>query len=399
VFGSDYITQFGTPTASFSNVGIDEVAIYPNALTNSQIINHYNFISTASPNVIFSVDPLLADAESGDHAVLAIDNVNIVETPVTATTLLVAPSVLAVKNLSTSATALTASADNTDVTVFYGWTIYADPAIAYAERPGTYFLNDFYYQYIQTNIAPYRYLTFDSANAALDYGTDTDYAVANAVINGTVVNPDLGINGKSVKSTGTYTNGAVIFKESEHSDNWGTGPNSWHTSFWMQRAVDDTSTGLRVLWNVNGYADNQHIIIYHYQNKLHVQINSQNDAPITISTANNINVFDFNRHHIVLNSHHNNNQNTLTLYVDGVQVATQNIGTYAITTINGTPHTAPNDEVNNLPRLGVGTLITPFGFTSLPVVPTNISVYFDEIYWDKNQINLTDVINQFNAMP
>jgi hypothetical protein len=140
-------------------------------------------------------------------------------------------------------------------------------------------------------------------------------------------------------------------------------------------------------------------MIYHYQNKLHVQINSQNDSPITMTTANNINIFDFERHHIVLNSHHNNNQNTLTLYVDGVQVATQNIGTYVVTTINGAPHVGPNDEANNLPRLGIGTLITPFAYTALPVVPSNISVYFDEIYWDKNQITLTDVVNQFNAMP
>lgn len=378
---------------------LDEWALYPTVLANSDIATHYNFISTLSPNVTFTAPLLSADVEIKDSQVLAIDNAILTGDFVTATALIVNPTIIAQKTINFAASALNASAQNTDVTVYYGWTIYETPAIAYAEKPSTYFLNDLYYQHVQANIAPYRYLTFDSANAALDYGTDTDYSVVNAVINGTVVNPDLGINGKSVKSTGTYTNGAVVLKESEHSDNWGTGNASWHSSFWMQRAIDDTSTGLRVLWNVNGYADNQHIIIYHYQNKLHVQINDQNDAPITMSTANNIDVFDFNRHHIVLNSHHNNNQNTLTLYVDGAQVATQNIGTYAITTINGTPHTAPNDEVNNLPRLGVGTLITPFGFTSLPVVPTNISVYFDEIYWDKNQITLSGVVSQFNAMP
>lgn len=384
---------------ALSDMYYDECAIYSAPLTNSQIIQHNSFIGTLSPNYTHVASSLNANAESGDHQFVVTSNVTAIATPIIGSALFVDPAVLAVKNISNSATVLTASALNTDVTVYYGWTIYPTPAIAATEMGPAYFLSSYYYQYIQTNFAPYRYVTFDSSAPYLDYGSDTDYSVANVVVNGTVVNPDFGINGKSVKSTGTYINGAAILKESEHDDTWGTGNNSWHSAFWMRRALDDTSTGLRVLWNLNGYADNQNIIVYHYQNKLHIQINGQDDAAITISSANNVNIFDYERHHIVIKSHHNNNQNTLTLFVDGIQIATQNIGSYAITTINGLPHVGPNDEANNFPRLGIGTLITPFGSTALPVVPSNISVYFDEVYWDKNDVTLTEVINQFNAMP
>jgi hypothetical protein len=389
----------GSSSEGIASYYFDEIALYNFRLNNSQIINHHQFINTLSPNSINNTNPFTAYAEIGDHQFTVESNVNAIAIPITASALFVDPMVVARKNINYSASALTASATNTDAAIYYGWTIYPAPAIAATEMGPAYFLSSYYYQYIQSNFAPYRYVTFDSSAPYLDYGSDTDYSVANVVVNGTVVNPDFGINGKSVKSTGAYTNGAAILKESEHDDTWGTGNNSWHSAFWMRRALDDTSTGLRVLWNLNGYADNQNIIVYHYQNKLHVQINGQDDAAITISSANNVNIFDYERHHIVIKSHHNNNQNTLTLFVDGVQVATQNIGNYAVTTINGAPHIGPNDEANNFPRLGIGTLITPFGSTALPVVPSNISVYFDEVYWDKNDVTLTQVVNQFNAMP
>ncbi len=75
------------------------------------------------------------------------------------------------------------------------------------------------------------------------------------------------------------------------------------------------------------------------------------------------------------------------------------IGTYQIELTNGSQHVGANSEANNFPRLGIGTLITPFVNTALPVVPTNISVYFDEIYWDKNGINAGQVATLFGMMP
>jgi hypothetical protein len=400
IFGSDYITTFGTPTASFSEVGIDEVAIYANALTNSQIINHYNFISTASPNVSYQVGSFDADVQSGDHQVIAIDNAIISETPATATTLFADPSILAVKNKSITADIMTASAQNTDVTIFYGWTIYAEPAIAYAERPEAYFLNDFYYQYVQTNIAPYRYVTFDAADGTLDYGTDADYAVIPTTIGGTVVNPDLGINGKSVKTTGSsYITDGVILRESVHDDDWGTSGNHYSSSFWIQRALDDTSTtGLRIIANAYGYGTGDYFLLYHYQNKLHFEFKNTTTV-ITQTTVNNINLFDYNRHLVVLDLDHTGQTDYAKIYVDATLVMTIDLGTNRVSLINGTPHTAPNDEANNLPRYSVGCLITPFAETSLPVVPANTKLIIDEVYWDKNSITQTQVTNLYNAMP
>jgi len=401
IFG--YGIQLGGSKEIKLNDGVmfDEFAYYPITLTAAQVLDHYSFVKQQSPDETIFADGLEVTAVMGqNNNVLARINFEYDADPITALAAQIPQPVMTTGfDRVVSVQHMFAQAFTVDPEHSHGSTISHTEFVVYAELPNAFHLNTIYYDYVQANIAPYRYVTFDSSEPYLDYGTDTDYSVANFVINGTVVNPDLGINGKSVKSTGTYTNGAIVFKESEHLDNWGTGPNSWHTSFWMQRALDDNSTGLRVLWNANGYADNQNIIIYHYQNKLHVQINSQNDLPITMSTPNNVNVFDFGLHHIVLNSHHNNNQNTLTLYVDGLQVATQNIGTYQIELTNGSQHVGANSEANNFPRLGIGTLITPFVNTALPVVPTNISVYFDEIYWDKNGINAGQVATLFGMMP
>lgn len=379
----------------------DEIALYDFPLTSSQIIQHYNFISTLSPNFTYYEEPLEASAQSGDHQFVVTSNVNAIATPITGSADFVMPSVLAQKVINYSAPALTASALNTDVTVYYGRTMLTDPAVASAESKEGFALNTTYSDYVQANIAPYRYVTFDTATPYADFGTDNDYSVAATVVGGTIVNPDLGINGKSAKTAGTsYITDGVILKESEHDDNWGTGNNSYHSSFWMERAIDDASTtGLRVLWNLNGHNDNQNVILYHYQNKLHLQINNQVGAPITITSANNVNVFDYTRHNIVINSHHNNNNNILYVYVDATLVLTQNIGSYAVTTINNPIHVGANDEANNFPRLGIGCLITPFGDTALPVVPTNTKLILDEIYWDKNQILQTAVTNIFNIMP
>jgi hypothetical protein len=387
IFGSQNASSFGTITKTFSGQGIDEVAIYSNALTNSQIIQHNNFIGTLSPNVYHNATAITVDADSGNHLVLAIDNVNIPESPVTANALFV--------NKSISATPLTASALNTDVTVYWGWTINAIPATAYAEKPATYFLNDIYYQYVQTNIAPYRYVTFDSANAVEDYGTDADYSVVPTTIGGTVVNPDLGINGK-------YITDGVILNESEWNDSWSTGQNSYHSAFWFQRAADDASTtGLRVLWNLNGYKDNQHVVLYQYQGKLHMQFNNGSGTWIEQDSTNGIDLFDYQRHLVIIEfDHTNTNNNTVRLYVDAVLKMTVNLGAYTGSTTNASSaDSGPNNEINNHPRLSVGCLITPFGSTALPVQPTNTKLIIDEIYWDKSPISLQQVQNLYAAMP
>jgi hypothetical protein len=402
VFGSDHSTRFGTITETFSAQGIDEVAIYSQALTNSQIINHYNFISTLSPNVSYGATPMYLDIESGDHSVLAVDNVTIAETPATASGLFVHPTVVAVKNLSTSADPLTASAQNTDVTVYYGRTIIATPAIAAAETKEGFALNTTYYDYVIANINPYRYVTFDTATPLADFGIDNDYSVTPTTVGGTIVNPDLGITGKSAKTAGTsYVTDGVILKESEWNDSWGTGQNSYHSAFWFQRAIDDASTtGLRVLWNLNGYKDNQHVVLYQYQGKLHMQFNNGSGTWIEQDTGA-LDLFDYNRHFVVIEFDHTNvNNNTVRLYVDAVLKMTVSLGVYTGTTTNAaTADSGPNDEANNHPRLSIGCLITPFASTALPVAPANTKLIIDEVYWDKNSITSTMVTNLYNVMP
>jgi hypothetical protein len=378
----------------------DEFAYYPITLTASQVLDHYSFVKAQAPDEIISPDTLEAVAIMGNHAVLPVQNFEYEADPITALAAQIPePAFFTGFSKTVTAQLMTAQAFTIDPEHSHGSTISHTEFLAYAESANAFHLNSIYYDYVNANIAPYRYVTFDSASPYFDYGSDIDYAVQNFTIGGTVVNPDFGINGKSVKSTGSYTNPAITFKESEHFDNWGTGNNSWHSSFWMQRALDDNSTGLRVLWNLNGAYDNQNIILYHYNNKLHLQINNQDAAPITITTANNVNPFDFGLHHFVINSHHNNNKNHLYLYMDGLLIADQDINTYMVDVINNPIHVGANDEANNFPRLGIGGLITPFGSTALPVVPTNTSVYYDEIYWDKNDILAAAVAALFGAMP
>ena len=274
---------------------------------------------------------------------------------------------------------------------------------AYAEKGNNSFaLDGTYYSYINTNVAPFRYVTLDGASVYTDYGSDNDYAVIPTSIGGTVVNPGYGINNKSVLTTSqSYNNSGIIMKESEWNDTWGTGQNTYHSAFWMQSTPQDTSNnGLKVLWNLNGYKDNQHVILYQYQNKLHLQFNNGSGTHIDSPTTSNYNLFDGNRHFILINFNHTNtNNNTVNLYVDSVLASTINLGTYTGTTTNSATSLPTNDEAYNYPRLCAGGLITPFNVTALPVEPSNISILVDELHWAQTGANQTLVTNVYNAMP
>jgi hypothetical protein len=396
----------GGESYSFENNGIapgqmDEWAIYNFALSNSEIVQHYEFISTLSPNSTIFPDIFEANSESGNHQFTVTSNAIPEIKEATASALLTMPTLIAGRSFTHNANPMTASATVFTPEVSLGTTFLATPNIAYAESVNAYHLNSVYSDYVQANITPYRYVTFDGANAFVDYGTDADYSVIPTSVGGTIVNPDEGINGKSAKTAGSsYITDGVILKESEWNDAWGTGQSSYHSSFWMEEAPEDNSTGLRVLWNLNGYKDNQHAILYNYQSKLHMQFNNGSGTHLDFATTNNINLFDGLRHFVVVAfDHTNNNNNQVLLYVDSVLVLTCSLGSYTGQTVNGTTFVGPNDEANNHPRLGVGCLITPFGVTALPVVPTNTRLYIDEIVWAKTAINQTGVTALYNAMP
>ena len=392
--------EFGKATGNQTT--FDEFAIYDQPLTNSQVLEHYNFISNQNPNRVIASTPLTAAATSGNHTGFAQADRNIAANPMTSSINFVMPVILTSKSIGHFALPLIASALNTNVVVYYGTTISANSVVATAEAKEGFFLSDIYYNYVQTNIAPYRYVTFDAQNEYLDYGIDNDYSLIPTTIGGTIVTPDLGINGKSVKTAGTsYVTDGVILKESEWNDSWGTGANDWHSAFWFQRALDDNSTtGLRVLWNLNGYKDNQHAVLYQYQNRLHMQFNN-GSGTFTETDSTALDLFDYNPHFVVIDHDHGGgSSNTVKLYVDSVLRFTANIGSITPTTTNATSaDSGPNSELNNFSRLSVGCLITPFISTALPIVPTNTKLIIDEIYWDKNAITQQAVTNLYNAMP
>lgn len=386
-------------TGQAFNSHIDEIAIYSQPLTNTQIINHYEMIGLLSPNVQFFAETFNANIDTEDHSFTVTSNAIPEIKEATASILMVEPDVQGGKSVTAIANAAIASALATETLISYGINISVDEFVAYAESANAFALNTIYFDYIQSAIAPYRYVSFDSSTPYVDYGTDNDYSVISTS-GGTIVNPEFGINGKSAKINGiTYTDG-VVLKESEWNDTWGTGQNTYHSSFWMQKADDDVSTGLRVLWNLNGYLDNQHVILFQYQGKLHMQFNNGSGTHVDSVTTNNIDLFDGQRHFVVVTfDHTNNNNNTVHLYVDSVLVLTVSLGSYNGQTVNGTSYVGPNDEANNHPRLGIGCLITPFANTALPVVPTNIKIYVDEIVWAKSAANQTLINNLYNIMP
>lgn len=383
------------------NTFIDETAVYPDTLSTSSILDNYNFINNLDPNRNIFAEPMVSTAQSGNHQFAVTSNADPEIKEATASALLTTPTLIAGTSVTNTASVMTASALSVMPEASYGITHLATPNIAYAESVNAFALNTIYFDYVQANILPYRYVTFDGASTLVDYGSDNDYSVQPTILGGTVVNPDEGINGKSAKTAGTsYVTDGVILKESEWNDTWGTGQFNYHSSFWMEKTPEDNSTGLRVLWNLNGYLDNQHVILFHYQNKLHMQFNNGSGTHLDFVTTNNIDLFDGQRHFVVVAfDHTNNNNNIVNLYIDSVLVLTCALGSYTGQTVNGTTFVGPNDEANNHPRLGVGCLITPFGSTALPVVPTNTKLYLDEIIWAKTAIDQTGVTALYNIMP
>lgn len=389
-----------TYRSSVANTLIDETAIYPITFNNSDILDNFNFINNLDPNRNIFVDPFEASATSGTHVFTVTSNANPEIKEATASAIAVTPTLIAGRSFTHNANAFAASSTIVQPGLSLGNTRTATPITAYAESVNAFALNSIYYDYVQANIMPYRYVTFDAANVYADYGTDNDYAVQPTVVGGAIVNPDEGISGKSAKTAGiNYATDGVILKESEYNDTWGTGLNRYHSSFWIQKADEDVSTGLRVVWNLNGYYDNQHVILYQYQGKLRLNFNNGSGTFIEQTTVNNIDLFDGNRHFVLIDFDHTGVNSSVYLYVDAVLVMTVNLGTYSGTTINGVTPVGANDELNNHPRLSVGCLITPFASTSLPVVPTNTRIIADEIIWAKTAINQAGVTALFNIMP
>jgi len=383
-------------------VKVDEFAIYPKTLSGTQVVEHYNFIKSLSPDTRYNSTVTEFRVEIGNHQVIPVQNTIFDEDPMPALAARIPePVIIGGKSKTIAPDESEASALIVNPSVTTNSILDVDPMRTNAELLLPSISNNYYYQYVQSNIAPYRYVSFDTNVEYQDHGTDNDYSVIPTTINGIISQYKDSINNKSVITSGNSYQDGVILNESEWNDSWGTGANDWHSAFWFERAESDQSTtGLRVLWNLNGYKDNQHAVLYQYQGRLHMQFNNGSGTFIeTDSTA--LDLFDYQRHFIVIDHNHGGgNNNTIKLYVDSVLRFTVNIGSITPTTTNAaTADSGPNHEANNRARLSVGCLITPFGSTALPVQPTTTKLIIDEVYWDKNVITQTQVTNLYNAMP
>lgn len=379
----------------------DEIALYPSVLSNSDIVDHFIYMQNLGPDFTFTAPALTASSTSGTHFFGVSTTTNYPATPATGSAeMLNAQAVL--PDAYIVAVPFDASVDivNPTSSVTSQINFAAIPATAYAEMGPGYFLDTTYSEYVISTHDPYRYVTFDGSDELLDYGSDADYSVIPTAIGGTIVLPGQGINNKSVLTNGqSYITDGVILKESEYDDDWGTGTATYHSSFWIKRSVlDQSTTGLRVIWNLNGALDNQHVVMYQYLGRLYAQFNNGSGTYIE-QFAPNIDLFDYDRHLVAISFDHTGVNNFVYIYVDAVLVMTVDLGQYTGSTINSNTYLGPNDEANNFPRLSVGCLITPFADTSLPVVPTNTRVYIDEVVWAKSALTQTGALNLYSAMP
>ena len=383
-----------------SNSEFDEMAVYTRALTNTEIVQRYDFVANLSPDTVVGHQAFTASALMPTAFGFVQNDTTFVASSATASADLVDPEVLASVNVSNAAEVWVALGLMKDPG-FVGVPdaiIQSAPFIGFAEMGEALYVNQTYFDYVMQNIQPYRFVTYDNQNPLEDFGSDATFAVPSNTFVGELVGRQFGINNKSVESSGLdYTNDGAIFFESDSTDDWGTSNGNYHFGFWMQRSVNDQSiNGLKVLANLNSHKEDDHLVLYEYQNKLFLTI-VRNSNSFEFS-ANIGTLFDFERHFILVKFRKQGNKNFAEVYVDGVLKISEDLDNVKLITTNDTAF-APNNPENNKPRLAIGSLITPFEDTILPVIPTNTRMYIDEVHWAKTAITAQQVLDLFNAMP
>ena len=380
------------------------IALYKSVLSYSNILAHYNFVATSSPNRTIDSLPIEATALLVDPNFIVVTNKTFPATPITASTLAVDPSVLAAVGDGYDAEILAASATFVNPS-FYGnpdAIITATALTASADTPqNVYRVDTAYYSYVQTNIAPIRYVTFDAPGSDTDWGSDQDFAQAVPfVYDGTITSSINGLNNNSLLSTGTnYLTSGLIMKESQWDDDWGTTAGSYHSSFWIKRHPDDVgSNGLRIIQSAYSPLDGSYGILYQQNNLLKLEM-FNGTSYFTATSSYNVNVFDYAKHHIVVNFRKTGSNHFIDIYVDKGLALNIGVGTQALIFKNSATYLPPNTETNNMARMSVGALIPPIAYTSLPVTPTATKMYIDDVYWAATAITQTGVNNLYAAMP
>lgn len=381
-----------------------EFATYKSVLSDSEILEHFTFINESSPNRLINAVPFTSNAFLINPTILAVDNVTFPQTPVTASAELFEPTFNIEVGDIYNAEAMEASSEFVEP-FFFGdpdATVISDTFTAYAEvAPQIYRLDTAYYSYVQANIAPHRYVTFDVPISTKDWGSDNDYSnAAPFVYDGIITEANDGLANNSLLSSGTnYLTSGLIMKESEWDDDWGTGLGSYHSSYWIKRSPEDIApNGLRIIQCAYSEFNNAFGILYQYQNQIHFEIFNGTDY-YTASSTVGVNVFDYAKHHIVVNFRFTGTNHFVDIYVDKQLVISQNVGAETLAFVNSDTFLPPNTETNNKSRMSIGALIVPIELVSIPVLPTPTKMFIDEVHWAQTSINQTGVNNLYAAMP
>ena len=398
-YNEDYINPF---------IMLNGLALYKKVLTNSDIIQHYDFVSSASPNRLIETLPGSASASIFDASVISVANINFPGTLLEIDpAIIVNPIVSAGVDQSSPAEPSTANASMVYPS-FVGnpdRNYLAVPALGYAELSDNAFVIDSrYYSVLSSNVSLYRYVNFDSPTSTSDLGTDLDYANATPfTYSGTINLPYQGINNNSLVTSGSnYQTSGLILNESEYNDTWGTDENGYHLSFWIKKTLQDTnSNGLRTIANLYSEFTGHYAVLYQYGQKLRFELHdpTNNAVRFKFESSSDSNVFDGKRNNIVINFDNSMTDNIIKVYVNNSLVMNMNVGTRAISLINGTTNVSANSETYNKPRLSVGCLITPLESTELPTTPTASIIQIDEVYWSKSTITEQQLSDIYNSMP
>lgn len=386
---------------NYDQGSMDELAIYPRPLTASEIIDDYTYVANTSSDRDYDAQPMIMTGVFAPAQFLAIQNVYIENIQMTASALFASPTVVASQNINYSVSAFTATSS------MYEPEFYGNPDVliqssllsATAYGTGHTHIDTTYEDYFKSNMNPYHFISFDHANPVQDDGTDNQYGSAPSVLLGsgrTITDASIGINNKSV-----LTDSGIVVYESEYNDAWGSDTNSYNVSFWMQLSENDASaSGVKILANLHSEYNGHYILVYHYQNKIMLEVfDPIHSASIfKQQTVSDYDIFDGTRKFFFIQHHNSGSHQEVRIYLNATLVMTADVGTRDPLFLNGTTYVEPNNALNNKPRLGIGTLITPYGSTGLLSPVRQYEAYFDNIGFAKNNPSQTIITNIYNRI-
>lgn len=386
------------------NLLLDEIALYKRVLTNSEIIGHWEFISTTSPNKIIEPDAFTSIAYFEQPTIYAQADVIFPETPTTASGLFVDPTVAASTDILVSAIVQEIT------TEFINPYFYGNPDSSYAAEVMTassdapenvYKINTQYQQYLITNHAPHRYINFDVPTGSQDIGSDNDYANASPYIYTGYINlPYQGINNNALVTPGTglYSPDFIV-KESEYNDEWGTTGTGYHFGFWIKKNASDTPSYNRVIATAQSYLNtNDYIILWQQGDYVKLTVRDSDSSQTTYTASIAANVFDGKRNNIVVNFDYTGS-GICSVYVNKNLVLEASVGSIKPILINGSTSVNADSETNNRNRFSIGASIVPDLETKLSTTLYPSLLEIDDFHWSKTQITLEEVSNLWSQMP